>query len=162
MYACDKTTLDFFDHASACYVAEVRVRATPERIFEVFEDAYAWTVWAPPIQAVHWTSPRPFGVGTTRTVHMPGGMLGVEEFIAWEPGKRMAFCFTSCSKPNVRAFAEDYKVEELGDGTCRVQWTMAMEPTGISRLTMPLSGPFMRLGLRWMLGRFKAFVEAGR
>lgn len=162
MYDCEKTDLDFFERASACYAAEVRIRATPRRIFDVFENAHAWTVWAPPIQAVHWTSPRPFGIGTTRTVHMPGGMVGVEEFIAWEPGRRMAFCFTSCSKPNVAAFAEDYHVEDLGDGTCRVRWTMALEPRGISRATMPLAGLAMKPGLQWMLGRFKSYVESGR
>jgi hypothetical protein len=162
MYSCEKTDMDFFDRASACYVAEVRIRATPERIFEVFENAHAWTVWALPITGVQWTSPRPFGVGTTRTVHMMGGMIGVEEFIAWESGKRMAFCFTECSKPNVRAFAEDYEVEDKGDGTCSVRWKMALEANGIGRVFLPLTGLMMQPGLQWMLGRFKAHVEAGR
>ena len=34
-----------------------------------------------PIQKVEWTSPKPYGVGTTRSVHMMGDMVGYEEFI---------------------------------------------------------------------------------
>ena len=46
------------------------------------------------IDRVDWTSPRPFGVGTTRTVTFQGGGMEVyETFIAWDPGKHMAFTF---------------------------------------------------------------------
>jgi uncharacterized protein YndB with AHSA1/START domain len=159
MHECRKVDLSYFETAPARFQAEVVIAADPERIFEVFEDAHAWTVWALPITAVHWTSPRPFGVGTTRTVHMIGSMIGEEQFIAWERGKRMAFYFTRCSKSNVAAFAEDYHVEDLGDGRCRVSWMMAMEPSGPSRLTMPLMGPPMRAGLAFMLRRLKKYVE---
>jgi hypothetical protein len=57
------------------------------------------------------------------------------------------------------AFAEDYVVEELEPGRCRVTWTMAMEAGGASRVTMPLTAPLLRMGLQYMLGRFKKYVE---
>ena len=160
MYECQKVDSSFFETAPARYVAEVEIRATPEQIFEVFEDAHAWTVWALPITKVEWTSPKPFGIGTTRTVTMAGGLVGEEQFIAWEPGRRMAFCFIRASMRTVRSFAEDYRVTRLDDGRSQVRWIMAMEPVGFSRFTMPLFAPVMRLGLQWMLGRFKSYVEA--
>jgi uncharacterized protein YndB with AHSA1/START domain len=160
MHQCQRVDIGFLDTASARFEATVDIAATPEQIFDAFEDAHAWTVWALPITKVEWTSPKPFGVGTTRTVTMTGGMVGEEEFIAWDRGKRMAFCFTGCSVGTVNAFAEDYHVTRLDDGRCRVRWIMAMESAGVSRLMMPLTAPLMRVGLRWMLRRFKAYVEA--
>ena len=67
MSECRKVGPSFFASAPARFEATVEVEATPQKIFEVFEDAHAWTVWALPIKKVEWTSPKPFGVGTTRT-----------------------------------------------------------------------------------------------
>ncbi len=160
MNPCREVGLEFVDDAPYRYVADVTVRATPEQVFEVFEDAEAWTVWALPIQKVEWTSPKPFGVGTTRTVSMAGGMVGDEVFIAWERGRHMAFRFTAASMPGVGAFAEDYHVTDLGDGTCRVHWVMAIEPSGINAVVMRFTGWMMGFGLQFMLNRFRTFVES--
>lgn len=158
MNTCREVGLDFFESAPARFVAEVEVRATPEEIFDVFEDAHSWTVWALPITNVEWTSPKPFGVGTTRTVTMYGG-VGKEVFIAWERGTRMAFRFTETSMPNTSAFAEDYHVTDLGDGRARVRWVMAMETTGFSATMLRFTGFLMQWGLQHMLNRFGAYVE---
>lgn len=153
--------MEFFDEAPARFVAEVDVAATPEDVFDAFEDAESWPQWALPIKKVEWTSPRPFGIGTTRTVTMIGG-VGKEVFIAWERGKRMAFRFTETSMPNTAAFAEDYQVTDLGTGRTRVRWIMAMEPTGASATMLWVLGFAMQWGLQFMLNRFKAHVEARR
>lgn len=160
MNECRRIEPDFFDQAPARYEATIQVRATPEKIFSIFEDADAWTRWALPITKVEWTSPPPFHVGTTRTVTMTGGIVGEEEFCAWERGTHMAFYFTRTNLPNVAAFGEDYRVRDLGNGRCEVTWVMAMDPTGLSRTLMPLTAPLMRVGLRFMLGRFGRYVEA--
>lgn len=161
MNACRAVGMEFFDEAPARFVAEVEVAATPEEIFDAFEDAASWPAWALPIKHVEWTSPPPFGVGTTRTVTMIGG-VGKEVFIAWERGRRMAFRFTETSMPNTAAFAEDYQVTDLGNGRTRVRWIMAMEPTGPSAAMLRVLGFAMRLGLQLMLNRFRAHVEARR
>lgn len=158
--ACTKVGLEFLEQADNVFKAEEIIRATPEQIFEVFEHAEAWTVWAMPIQKVEWTSPKPFGVGTTRTVSMMGDLAGYEEFIAWERGKRMAFTFVGCSQDTVESFLEDYRVTDLGDGTCRAEWYMALETRGFSAKMMWMTRPMMRLANRWMFGRFKQYVEA--
>lgn len=158
MNRCRDVGMDFFDTAPARFVAEVEVRATPGQIFDAFEDAEAWPAWALPIRRVEWTSPKPFGVGTTRTVTMIGG-VGKEVFIAWERGRHMAFRFTETSMPQTAAFAEDYLVTDLGGGRTRVRWTMAMEPTGASAVVVRVVGFAMRWGLRVMLNRFRGYVE---
>ena len=158
-FECTPVGLEFLEQSSNVFKAEEIVRASPETIFEVFEDAHAWTVWALPIQKVEWTSPKPFGVGTTRSVHMMGDMVGYEEFIAWEPGKRMAFTFVGCSKQATEKFLEDYRVTDLGDGSCRVEWYMAMEPRGFSRHVMWMTRPIMRMANRRMFRKFKEYTE---
>lgn len=160
MNVCRKIDGNFFLNAPARYEAQVEVRATPEKIFDIFEDADSWPRWAPPITNVEWTSSQPFHVGTTRTVSMIGGIVGEEEFSAWDRGKHMAFYFTRTNLPNVAAFGEDYRVENLGGGRCEVRWVMAMDPTGSSKMLMPLTGPLMKMGLQYMLGRFGRYVEA--
>lgn len=160
MFPCRKVGLEFLDSAPTRFDSVVAVAATPAEIFATFEDAESWPLWAPPIRRVEWTSPEPFGVGTTRTVTMIGGLVGHEEFIAWESGRRMAFRFDAVSRKQVDAFVEDYRVEELGRGACRVSWTMALAPIGPGRIAMPLVAPLMGIGLQWMLGRFARHVES--
>jgi len=158
-FECTPVGVEFLEQTKNVFVAKEIVRATPAQIFEVFEDAHAWTVWAMPIQKVEWTSPKPFGVGTTRNVHMMGDMIGYEEFVEWEHGKRMAFTFLGCSKDATEKFLEDYRVTDLGDGTCSVEWHMAMDVKGFSRHMMPLTRPIMRMANRRMFKKFREYTE---
>ena len=105
-------------------------------------------------------SPRSLGIGTTRTVTMSGNMIGYEEFIAWEPGKRMAFTFLGSNKSATEKFLEDYRVTDLGNGSCKVEWYMAMETRGFSRYMMWLTRPLMRFANRRMFKQFKKYTEA--
>ncbi|MFT4613472.1 MAG: hypothetical protein ACI9NT_000612 [Bacteroidia bacterium] len=159
-FECTKVGVEFLEQTKNMFVSEVVVKATPEQIFEVFEDAHSWTVWAMPIQKVEWTSPQPYGVGTTRSVHMMGGLVGYEEFVEWERGKRMAFTFLGASQKATEKFLEDYRVEDLGDGTCRVEWYMAMEVAGFSRHMMFLTRPLMRVLNQRMFNKFKDYTES--
>lgn len=159
MHTCDIVDLDYFGQSPNCYQAEVEVAATPEQVFACFEDADAWPQWAMPIQKVEWTSPKPFGVGTTRTVSMMAGFVGDERFIAWDYPREMAFCFTHCSRSLVKSFAEHYTVTPLANGKTNVVWKMAMDARGIGKYSMALSGPFMRWGMQYMFNQFKAYLE---
>ena len=159
-FECTPVGLDFLEQARNLCKAEEIVKASPTTIFRVFEDAHAWTVWALPIQQVEWTSPKPYKVGTTRTVHMMGGMRAYEEFIAWDPGKRMAFTFVGCNKDVTEKFLEDYRVTDLGDGSCRVEWYMAIETRGPSRHMMWLTRPIMQMANQHMLRKFRQYTEA--
>ncbi len=157
---CEKVGPEFFENARWCFHANEIVKATPERVFDIFQDAESWTKWALPITDVEWTTPFPLAVGSTRTVTMIGDLVGYEEFITWDPPHRMAFRFNEVSKPGVGAFAEDYTVHDLGDGRSLVEWAMAMAPEGPSARTFGLTAPLMAAGLRFMLSRFRRYVDS--
>jgi len=90
---------------------------------------------------------------------MMGGLTGFEEFIAWERGREMAFCFTHATRDNIESFAERYEVDELADNRCRVRWTMAMKPKGFSKVFLPVFSPVMRFGVKMMLKNLKRLLE---
>lgn len=159
-YSCDSVTDDFVDVAPIRFVNRVVIEADARSIWAALEDAAAWPRWASVIRKVEWTSPRPFGVGTTRTVTMVGKMVALEEFIAWEPGHRMAFRFNEASMDGVRAFAERYAIETVGAQLTSVTWTMAMAPKGVSRVILPLVRWPMQRAFGRMLRNFKLLVEA--
>ncbi|CDO11230.1 SRPBCC family protein [Mycolicibacterium cosmeticum] len=150
MYPCEPVDLDFISEAPFRFVSTVDLAITPEQVFEVLADADSWPQWASVITKVTWTSPQPYGVGTTRTVHMRGHIVGDEEFLSWEPHSHMAFRFNQASTNSIAAFAEDYWVVPTGDG-CNLTWVMAMKPNGIAaRLGMTVGRPVMA----WMFQRF--------
>lgn len=159
-FECEKVGLEFFDAAPMAFRAKRTVQASPEQVFAAFLDADAWVTWAFPITGVDWTSDFPIEVGSTRTVHMRGGIVGYEEFLAYEHGVRMAFRFNQASKKGIQAFAEDYQVTDLGDGRSTVEWTMALDagrgPGALDKVTVVL----MTAGVRFMLGRFAKLVES--
>jgi Polyketide cyclase / dehydrase and lipid transport len=159
MFPCERVDLGFFDNAPFRFCNSVDLAITPEQLFEALGDAESWPRWAPVITKVTWTSPEPRGVGTTRTVDVRGGIVGDEEFIAWEPFTRMAFRFNECSSRAVAAFAEDYRVEVIPGG-CRLTWTMAQKPAGPSKLVMPVVGPLLNLGLRRFLRNLRSYTDA--
>jgi hypothetical protein len=118
----------FFDSAP------FRLRATfniPRPAADVWAELTADDAlnWCRIINALEWTSPRPFGVGTTRTVTSLGGTNVLHEhYFQWEEGRRQSFYVLEASGPLFRRFAEDYLVEPTGDASCRFEWTIVSEP----------------------------------
>jgi Polyketide cyclase / dehydrase and lipid transport len=159
MYPCERVDVSFIDSAPFRFRNSVDLAITPEQLFEVLGDAESWPRWASVITKVTWTSPEPRGVGTTRTVDMRGGIVGNEEFLAWEPFSHMAFRFNECSTRAVAAFAEDYRVEVIPGG-CRLTWTMAQKPAGPSRLAVFFVGPLLNLALRRFLRNLRSYAES--
>ena len=163
MFPCERVDLSFVDTVSVkgryLFRNSVDLAVTPEQLFEVLGDAESWPRWASVITKVTWTSPEPRGVGTTRTVEMRGGIVGNEEFLAWEPFTRMAFRFNECSTQAVAAFAEDYRVEIIPGG-CRLTWTMAQKAAGPPRLAMFVVGPLLNLALRRFLRKLRRYTDA--
>jgi len=147
-HECKKVELDFFTNAPIRIVSEVTLPCSPASLFRCFEDADAWSEWVGVIEKVEWTSPRPFQVGTTRTVQMPGGMIAYEEFLAWDEPRHMAFRFNQFNQKFLKAFGEDYKVTDLGNNRCRLVWTVGIEQSGLAGLISPLLKPFVAWNLR--------------
>jgi hypothetical protein len=158
MHPCEKVGLEFVDSAPYRFVNSVDLTVTPAQLWEVLIDADAWPHWASVITDVTWTSPGPWGVGTTRTVTMRGGLVGDEEFLLWEPGERMAFRFNRASTSAVTAFAELYEIEETASG-CRLTWTLAQTARGPSRFTMPVGRPLLGLVFRRFLRNLRRYAD---
>ncbi len=159
-FSCEQVGLEFFDTAPTRYHARQEIAATPDEVFAVFLDGPSWVKWALPITGIDWTSGFPIEVGSTRTVHMRGGLIGYEEFIAYDHGRRMAFRFNEASKGGIIAFAEDYQVTELSPGRCVVEWTMAMQAARESRLASKITDPIMSFMVTRMLRKFAKVVES--
>ncbi|RMF15877.1 MAG: SRPBCC family protein [Candidatus Dadabacteria bacterium] len=147
---CETFSMDYFDIAPVRFVYDREIPVSAETLFAIFRDADAWPKWAGGIRRVEWTSAEPFGVGTTRIVDLSGGLSVDELFIAWEEGRRMAFCLRGSTRPVWRAFGEDYQLTPLDDDRCRLRWIVAYEPRGWFATIHPLMGPVMKKSL----GRF--------
>lgn len=158
-YECRKIDLDFFDSAPIRIESSVDLPCTPECLFSCFEDADAWSQWVGVIERVEWTSPKPFRVGTTRSVEMPGGMVAYEEFLAWDAPRHMAFRFNQFSQKFLKAFGEDYRVTDLGNGRCRLVWTVGIDPAGPSGLVGLILKPMLTLNLRKIMKDLKKYME---
>lgn len=83
-------------------------------VWAALVDGPTWTKWLP-MDSLEWTSPKPFGVGTTRTV-ISGKDVIEEVFFAWEDVRRMAFRFDKTSLP-IKAAAENYVLSEIAEGS---------------------------------------------
>lgn len=158
LHPCERVDVDFVNTAPNRFSNSVDLAITPEQLFEVLADAEAWPRWASVITNVTWTTPPPIGVGTTRTVTMRGGLVGDEEFLVWEPGRRMAFRFNASSTAAVAAFAEEYVVEPTAQG-CRLTWTLANRLAGPARLTGALGRPVMNATFRRFLANLRRYTD---
>ncbi|WP_198020060.1 SRPBCC family protein [Nocardioides sp. J54] len=158
MHPCEPVGIDFVDTAPHRYANSVELAVTPEQLFEVLADADAWPRWASVITGVEWTTPEPRGAGTRRTVTMRGGLVGDEEFLAWDPPTMMSFRFNESSTRTVRAFAERYDVVPTAEG-CRLTWTLALDVRGPSRLGMPLGRPFLNAVFNRFLRNLRRYTD---
>ena len=117
----------FFENAPS-RIAETFAIARPAE--QVWADLTADNPlsWCRMIQRVEWTSPRPFGVGTTRTVRaLAGAVVLRESFFRWEEGRRKSFYAVDATAPLFKRLAEDYLVVPDGESACRFTWTIAWE-----------------------------------
>ena len=154
MYKNSQIQLSDFDNHKNKFEIITEYDCTPSQLFSIFEDANSWPQWAESIINVEWTSPKPFGLGTTRTVTMQGDLKGYEEFIAWENNKRMTFQFLHCNKKFIHRFGEDYRVKDLGEGRCELTWIVIMELNGFLGLISPLMRGLMQK-------RFRSIMQDG-
>ena len=132
-------------------------------MFEVFADGESWPRWYPAIEGVVWTSPEPKGVGTTRTVTLWVPPLKVtvhEHFLAWDPGQRFTFRFEAVSLPLFRAGIEDYRLDDLSDGRCRLTYLVCLEPTPVVGLLGPITGRLFARMLRSGSHGLQAYLRA--
>ena len=139
-FATEPVEESFFDTAPQRLTGEfdVRNRSAAEVWSELSADDPL--TWCRIIKRITWTSPRPFGVGTTRTANALGGLNVLHErFFVWEEGRRMSFYAIEASAPLFHRFAEDYVVEPTSETSCRFTWTIAIEPRPWARAGAPVN-----------------------
>lgn len=159
-FPMEPTDASFYDIAPARFDNNIDIPVASDVLFRMLEDDHSWTVWAGVIDKVEWTSPQPFDLGTTRTVTMAKGhMIGWEEFIVWEPGKRMGFCFKEASMDGIARFAEDWQVTPTSENSCNVRWIMCMEPKGINKPILKLFAPIMTWNFKRYLKSFSRYAQ---
>jgi hypothetical protein len=119
----------FFTRAPKVLKASVELNQSVEQVWDKLTRDGGME-WVPGLKGPRWTSPKPFGVGTTRTVAMAGGLIKVKErYFHWEESPtrcQKSFYVESSSGPGLQALAEDYIVEATPNG-CRFTWVLALE-----------------------------------
>jgi len=138
-FPCRPVDSTFFDTAPMRFRNATELAARPAEVFAVFEDGESWPRWFAGIRKVVWTSNKPYGVGTTRTVWLALGSVD-EHFFRWEQDRRFSFYLTGQSMPLVHALAEDYLIDELAPGKTWFTYSVAIEP----RPSLRMGGPVAR------------------
>jgi len=143
-HSLDEVDESFFSSAPHVHRYPVELNVSPERVWESLVSDGSLADWGLGIK-LRWMSPRPFGVGTSREVVLPLGLMTVRErFFLWDEGQRYAFYVESANRRIIRRFAEDYLVEKTEHGS-RFTWTIAIEPQPGFRPIMAAGGPVNHL-----------------
>jgi hypothetical protein len=135
---------EFLASAPQRHVGVFEIPQPADRVWEALtaDDTLSW---CRALAGVTWTSNRPFGEGTTRTVRTPLGVLILKEvYFRWEDGRRKSFYVSEATLPVFRYFAEDYLIEETSQSSCRFTWTVASEAPPAARPGNPINGLITR------------------
>lgn len=152
--------LAFVERAPVVVRAEVSVPASPAAVWRAFADAPAWVDWFTGMQDAHYTSPAPYGVGSTRSVRVMG-LVADETILAFDPGKCFAFRVDATNAPLLRALVEVVTLEPDGANT-RVVYRQAFEAKPWLRPLLPLLRGQMERGLRRGLDGLGPWLAAQR
>jgi len=130
MHALEPAGEDLLERAKACSVTEREMAVSADALFAALEEGKTWSDFFPVIRHVEWTSPKPFGKGTTRTVTLVGGVKLEEVFWTWEPGRNMGFAITAASNRSLKGLVETYDITPIDDQRCKLRWRMGIELNG--------------------------------
>jgi hypothetical protein len=138
---CDEA---FFDGAPVRYVEPMELAVPAQEVWAGLTSDEPLP-WCRALTSIRWTSPRPFGVGTTRTAKVALGAVTLHErYFLWEEGRRHSFYVLETNLPVYRRFAEDYLVEETSQSSCRFTWSIAAELRLPRQFATPLMTPLVR------------------
>jgi Polyketide cyclase / dehydrase and lipid transport len=144
-YPLEPADDDFIASAAHIFRYQKRFAAPPEKVWESLCSDASLTGWSSSLRDLVWTSPRPFGVGTTREVQPLAGPRVRERYYRWDEGRSHAFYVYEATMPLFRRFAEDYIVEPDGDGSL-FTWVVAVEPKRALALPFKAIAPVMKAG----------------
>jgi len=137
-FACAPTEVAFVDTAPYRFAETFHIDQPAAEVWGQLTGDNALH-WCRAITRLTWTSPRPFAVGTTRSVRVLG-MIGLDErYDVWEEGRRKAFVGLQCNLPLLSRVAEEYIVEPVTDSSSTFNWKIGVEPSGAGKPGMPLN-----------------------
>lgn len=139
-FALTPTDDTFLTNAAHRYRHVVEIPRSPQQVWDLLVADDALVSWSAVVTAAEWTSPRPFGPGTTRLVTLGGFVRLRERFYRWEEGSRMTFTVDAASIPGLKHFAEDLQLRPAETGT-RLTWTFAFEGHAALRPLLAAAGP---------------------
>jgi hypothetical protein len=111
--------------------------------FHVLADHDEWTTWFGGMRRVRVDGPAS-GVGARRTVWV-GLSRVTEEFVVWEPGRRLVFDIVASNLPGLDAMTEVWSLTPVTDASCRLDVVVAVAPKGPLRRAPAL--------VRWVIAR---------
>ncbi len=126
-FKCDPVTDDrVFDSATHRLVYEIDTPVSATQLWAALASDKPLP-WCKVLNG-HYTSPSPFGVGSTRQVRALAGLMRLDErFFIWDNAKRRhAFYVERTNVPILGMLAEDYQVEETANGS-KLVWRIAIE-----------------------------------
>lgn len=143
-YELDPVDLDFFDAAPTGYVIDVHLPVSPERAWAELTRQHTLN-WCRAIRSIEFTSPQPYGVGTTRRAGLGPGVTLTEYFFDWveEPSEhhyRNAFHAVTATVPGIRRFGELTEVTPADVG-CRLVWRFGLELATSAKAVALFSAP---------------------
>jgi len=145
-YPLESADSTVFDTAPHVFHYQAHYDAPPDVVWASLASDHSLADWGPSVHEVSWTTPRPFGIGTTRDVALPLGVARVRErFFRWDEGSGCSFYVYEANAPLFRRFAEDYVVTADGIGT-KFSWTVAIEPRHALRLPFQVLAPAIKAG----------------
>lgn len=120
-------TLAFADTAPVIAESTATIDGTPAEVWATILVYERWPEWFPSVKTCRSTSEPATGVGSTRTVTIPGGMSVDERFIAWDEPE--VWAFTALTGPPVfQSLVERITIRPVGDDRSEVTYRMAIEP----------------------------------
>lgn len=138
---------DFFAAAPHIFRYEERFQAPVQRVWESLTSDASLSAWGPSVSQVLWSSPRPFGIDTTREVVLATGIARVRErFFRWDDTDTPGYSFAvyEANAPLFRRFAEDYVVTPAGPDASTFTWTVAIEPKPAVALPFRVIAPVVK------------------
>lgn len=142
-YPLEPADEDFLASAPHVFTYQKRFAAPPQTVWDSLTSDESIAAWGSTLKSVTWTSPRPFGVGTTREVAPPVGPRMRERYFLWEDGRRHSFAVYESTAQLFTRFAEDYLVEPDGDDTL-FTWILAIEPRDRLKLPVKVLAPVIK------------------
>jgi ligand-binding SRPBCC domain-containing protein len=142
-HALEPTDAEFLVSAPYVFHYQKRFAAPPEQVWDSLTSDASLAAWGPAVKEVTWTSPRPFGVGTTREVSVPLGPHMRERYFSWDEGRGHSFAAYESTLPLFKRFAEDYLIEPDGADTL-FTWTVAIEPKDALTLPFKVLAPVLK------------------